>query len=448
MTAPPPTDPERSRPVAPDWWPAVAQARAAGIAAAIAPLGPFALAARIEALIAANAAIHDRACLNLNPATNVMNPAAERALSRGLGPRASLGAPGDKYETGLEAIEEIEVIAMRLACAVFRARHAEVRVPSGAIANLMAFMACCRPGDAVIVPPAAIGGHVTHHTAGAAGLFGLTVHEAPVDAAGFSVDVGSVARIAEAVRPSLITVGGSLNLLPHPVAALAEVARRTGARLLFDAAHLSGPIAGGAWPNPLAEGADLMTMSTYKSLGGPPGGLIVTDDAELARRLDAIAFPGLTANHDSGRVAALALTLADWQAEGAAYAAAMVATARALAAELFRAGLDVYLVDEVATRSHQFALDARSLGGGQTAARQLRRANLLACGIGLPLPEVPGDLQGLRIGTPEIVRLGMSPGDMAELAGLIARGLGPAPEAVAPEVTAFRGRFGGVHYTL
>src|SRR6478752_5239725 len=100
--------------------------------------------------------------------------------------------------------------------------------------------------------------------------------------------------------------------------------------------------AGRAWPNPLRQGAHLMTMSTYKSLGGPAGGLIVTDDAELAERLDHIAYPGLTANFDAGRTAALAVTMLDWKVAGAAYAQRMVSTARRLADELATLSLPVF----------------------------------------------------------------------------------------------------------
>lgn len=263
-------------------------------------------------LIVDNQRIHDEVCLNLNPATNRMNPRAEEMLSARLGSRASLGYPGGKYETGLEAIEQIEVIAAALAARVFHADHAEVRVGSGALANLYAFMACCAPGDTVIAPPPAIGGHVTHHAAGAAGLYGLTTVAAPVDPTGYTVDVDALAGLARAVHPKLITVGGSLNLVPHPVAAIREIADSVGAKVLFDAAHLCGVIAGGAWPNPLDEGAHLMSMSTYKSLGGPAGGLLLANDAELAERIEAIAYPGLTANFDAGRTAALAQTMLDW----------------------------------------------------------------------------------------------------------------------------------------
>ncbi|MBL4768608.1 MAG: serine hydroxymethyltransferase, partial [Rhodobacteraceae bacterium] len=124
------------------------------------------IARRIEALADKNRTIHEQQCFNLNPATNVMNPRAEALLSTGIGSRPSLGYPGDKYEMGLEAIEEIEVISAELCAEVFGAKFAEIRVPSGAIGNLFAFMATCKPGDAIIAPPASIGGHVTHHADG------------------------------------------------------------------------------------------------------------------------------------------------------------------------------------------------------------------------------------------------------------------------------------------
>ncbi|MDZ4133985.1 MAG: aminotransferase class I/II-fold pyridoxal phosphate-dependent enzyme, partial [Paracoccaceae bacterium] len=348
---------------------------------------------------------------NLNPATNVMNPLAEAALSRGLGSRPSLGYPGDKYEMGLEAIEEIEVITAELAAEVFAAKYAEIRVSSGALANLYGFMALTAPGDAIIAPPPAVGGHVTHHAAGCAGLYGLITHDAPVNADGYSVDLDGLRALALRVRPRLITLGGSLNLFPHPVAAVRAIADEAGAHLLFDAAHQCGIIAGGAWANPLAEGAHLMTMSTYKSLGGPAGGLIVTNDAGIAKRLDAIAYPGMTANFDAAKSAALALTLLDWRDFGAGYAQAMVDLAQALARELGALGLPVFAADRGATRSHQFAIEAAGFGGGQTASKTLRRAGFLACGIGLPIAGVAGDLNGLRIGTPELVRRGVTPSD-------------------------------------
>lgn len=430
------------------WVPDACEALVQRVAAEVAAAPLDAIATRLDDAIAWNRAIHDRDCINLNPAANVMNPKAEAALAAGLGSRPSLGYPGDKYEMGLEGIEQIEIIAAELAAEVFGARFVEFRAPSGALANLFAFMATCRPGDAVITPPATIGGHVTHQAPGCAGLYGLQIHPAPVDAAGYTVDVAGVRALARRVRPKLITIGASLNLFPHPVAALRAVADEVGAKLLFDAAHLSGMIAGGAWPNPLAEGAHLLTMSTYKSLAGPPAGLVLTNDAALAEALDHIAFPGMTANYDAGKAAALAITLLDWKAYGGPCAAEMAATARALAAALAARGLEVFAAAHGATTSHQFALRAGPFGGGQTASKRLRRANILACGIGLPEAEVDGDLNGLRLGTCEIVRWGMTVADMETLAGFVARALvgNEAPEAVGEEVTAFRRRFDRVRF--
>lgn len=398
----------------------------------------------ISQLIERSRAIHERDCINLNPATNVMNPRAEAVLSAGLSSRPSLGHPGEKYEMGLEAIEELEIITADLAQRVFGARFAEIRAFSGAMANQMAFMASAQPGDSIIVPPPTIGGHVTHNTDGVAGLYGLKIHEAPIDADNYTVDVDALAAMAEKVRPKLISIGASLNLGPHPVAELRAIADAVGAALLFDAAHLCGVIAGGAWPNPLDDGAHMMTCSTYKSLGGPAGGLLLTNDAAIAERVDAIAYPGLTANFDAGRTTALAITLIDWLEQGEAYAAEMVATASALAHELRDRGVNLAGTVHGPTISHQLAIRSDDVHGngvhGDVA--RLRQANLLTCAIGLP------DGDGVRIGTPEIVRWGMTVAEMPTLAGFIADALAPATDldALAAAVTAFRAPFDTVQF--
>ena len=429
------------------WVPAGPEALIQRLATETAAAPSAQVAARIDRLIADNRQIHERQCFNLNPATNVMNPRAEAALAAGLGSRPSLGYPGDKYEMGLEAIEEIEVIAAELAAETFGAAYAEIRVASGAMANLYAFMALTKPGDTIIAPPGSIGGHVTHHAAGAAGLYGLTIHEAPVDAAGYTVDLDALRDLARRVRPALITLGGSLNLFEHPVAEVRMIADEVGARLMFDAAHQCGIIAGGAWENPLDHGAELMTMSTYKSLGGPPSGLIVTNDAAIAQRLDAIAFPGLTANFDAAKSAALAITLLDWRDFGAAYARGMIGLAQALAEALAGEGLPVFAGKGGYTRSHQFALRAAGIGGGQGASKVLRQAGFLACGIGLPIAPVAGDLNGLRLGTPELVRWGVTEADAPRLAGLIAAALrANDPGALAGEVAEWRASFDRLHF--
>lgn len=419
------------------WLVPAAQAREAEIRASLDGLDVDGLEAFVHDRIGWNARIYDE-CVNLNPAGNVMNPRAEAVLAQGLSSHPSLGHAGAKYETGLEAVEEIEVLAADLACRVFDARHAEIRVGSGALANLYSFMATCRPGDTIIAPPASIGGHVTHHAAGAAGLYGLHVVEAPVDHDGFTIDVDRLRTLAHEVRPALITIGGSMNPYPHPVGAVKEIAAEVGAPLLFDAAHVCGLIAGGVWPNPLTEGADLMTMSTYKSLGGPAGGLVLTNLADLAERIDAIAYPGLTANFDVSVTAALAIALLDWIGCGREYATAMVDTSVALADVLRARGHGV-----TPTRSHQFAVVAAPWGDGDAASQRLRVANVLTSGIGLP---GRAGAAGIRMGTPEIVRWGMTVGDMPELGDLVHRALTGDPLAARPDVESFRRRFTTLHY--
>lgn len=429
------------------WPPAACEDYVMARAAETAAAASAQIADRLDALATENRLIHEKQCFNLNPATNVMNPRAEALLASGVGSRPSLGYPGDKYEMGLEAIEEIEVIAAELCAEVFHARYAEIRVPSGALANLYAFMATSQPGDVIIVPPAAIGGHVTHHEAGCAGLYGLNIHHAPVNADGYTVDLDGLTALARETRPKLITIGGSLNLFSHPVAEIRAIADTIGAKVLFDAAHQCGIIAGRAWPNPLSEGAHLMTMSTYKSLGGPAGGLIVSNDAVIAQRIDAIAFPGLTANFDAAKSAALAMTMLDWRDHGEGYAAEMIRMAQALAEALAAEGVPVFRGDGGFTNSHQFAVRAAAYGGGQAAAKTLRRSGFLACGIGLPIDPVDGDLNGLRIGTPELVRWGMTAEDAPRLANLIARGLTTNdPGALASEVATWRAGFDRLHF--
>jgi glycine hydroxymethyltransferase len=431
-----------------NWVPAGAESYIQSVAAQVAQGSADANEHNLLAFIAENHAIHERQCINLNPATNMMNPKAEALLASGVGSRPSLGYPGDKYEMGLEGIEKIEVMAAELAAEVFNARFAEIRVGSGALANLYVFMMAAKAGDVIIAPPSAIGGHVTHQSAGAAGLYGVITHPAPIDAGGYTVDLKALREDALRLRPKLITIGGSLNLFPHPIAEIRAIADEVGALVMFDAAHMSGMIAGRAWQQPLEEGAHVMTMSTYKSLGGPPSGLILTNDAAIAERLDAIAYPGLTANFDAAKSAALAMTLLDWKVHGRDYARAMAEAAKALAEALAGQGVPVHARDRGMTTSQAFAIEAKDFGGGQKAAKLLRQANVLSCGIGLPIAEVDGDLNGLRLGTPEIVRWGMTAKDMPHVARFISDVLTGkrSAQSVAPEVAAFRSQFSKLHF--
>ena len=399
---------------------------------------------RLTFLADLNKIIHEKDCFNLNPATNVMNPRAESFLSSGIGSRPSLGYPGDKYEMGLEAIEEIEVVASSLVAEIFCSKFAEIRVPSGAMANLFSFMSICKPGDTIIVPPASIGGHVTHHNPGCAGLFGLNIIEAPIDKDYYTVDIDQLRELALKEKPKLITLGGSLNLFEHPVSAVSSIAKEVGARLLFDAAHQCGLIAGKAWKNPLDLGADVVTMSTYKSLGGPPGGAIITNDAGIAEKIDRIAFPGMTANFDAAKSAALAVTMLDWKEFGREYAAEMVLMSKTLASSLEEYDIPIFFGALGHTQSHQFAVLAEEYGGGQQASKLLRKSGFLACGIGLPVQDIEGDMNGVRFGTPELVRWGMKAKHSNKLAELVAKAL--KGDNVSDQVSKWRRTFNKVHF--
>jgi glycine hydroxymethyltransferase len=432
------------------WLPADCAAEIRRIESALGELGSSDdIERRILSLVRVHEQLLDRESLGLNAGTNIMNPRAAVLLSRSLGNRPSLGYPGDKYEMGMEHAAEIEVIAESLVKRLFDAPFAEIRVGSGALANLYAFMATCKPGDRIIAFGPEMGGHATHQTEGAAGLYGLEVHAVPFDHPRMAIDLDRLRSDAKRLRPKLITVAGSLCLYPYPVREIRTIAEEVDAVVLYDAAHMGGMIAGKRFQRPLAEGAHLMTMSTYKAFGGPPSGLVLTTEEELARRIDKIAYPGLTANFDLGKTAALAIAVLDLLEVGDAYAARCISNAQALAASLESRGIAVHRAPErTYTESHHLGLPATPFGGGQRIARRLAEANILVCGIGLPVSPVPGDLNGIRIGTQEVTRLGMDETAMNDVAGLIARMLvkNDRPDRVRNDVIAFRRDYQTLHY--
>jgi glycine hydroxymethyltransferase len=414
-------------------------------------LAPREFEGEVEKVLSQHERFMDHECISLYAGTNIMNPRAARFMSSSVGSRPSLGYPGDKYETGLGYAEQIEIMTVEILKRVFKCRYVEFRVGSGSLANLYAYMACTKPGDRIMALPSSAAGHATHHSGGAAGLYGLEVHSIPFDGARMEVDLAGLEREARRLRPKLIILGGSLALVPYPVHEARRLADELGAYLMFGAAYLSGIIAGGEFQQPLAEGAHLMTCSTYKSFGGPPGGLVLTSEPELAERLDRIAYPGLTANFDLARTAALVVAASDILEFGAEYARTCIANARALAAALVERKAAVHGPPERGyTLSHHVALRAAEYGGGTTASRRLERANLLTSGIGLPLPELSGDYNGLRLGMQEVTRWGMLPGDMPVVAELLCRVLvrGEEPEGVRVDVVAFRGRFQEVGFVV
>ncbi len=408
------------------------------------------LDAELHRLVHAHERLVDRDCINLYAGTNIPNPRASALLGSTLGSRPNLGAPGAKYNKGMMHAEQIEIMLASLLKKLFGARYVEHRVGSGSLANLYAYMATCRPGDTIMAFSDAAAGHPTHREIGAAGLYGLKVEDMPFDAARMDIDANRLRDAARRLRPRLIIVAGSMCLFPYNLRAVREVADEIGAYVLYDAAHMGGLIAGGAFQQPLAEGADLMTGSTYKSFGGPASGMVLTNSPELAERLDRIAFPGLTANFDLGRTAAMVVAVMDLMAFGPSYAKACIANAQSLASAMDKEGIAVFKPSgrDAFTQSQHVALNAIPYGGGNSASTLIEPANILFTSIGLPLPEVPGDANGIRIGTQEITRWGFQPEDMKEIARLTARVLvrKDSAEKVRAEVTAFRHRFQDLHF--
>jgi glycine hydroxymethyltransferase len=210
-------------------------------------------------------------------------------------------------------------------------------------------------------------------------------------------------------------------------------------------------IAGGRLQDPLAEGADLVTFSTYKSFGGPPGGAIVGDDPALMARVADRVYPGLTANYDASRLAPLAVAALDLIEQGPGYAAAMVEVARALGGALAAADVPVLGADRGWTESHHLCVDAAGFGGGVAAARALAPAGIYLSDIGDPRAAGTSSAAAasracLRIGTQEIVRRGFTARDAPALAALVARVLveGEEPAGVRHDAVALRRGLGDV----
>jgi glycine hydroxymethyltransferase len=272
------------------------------------------------------------------------------------------------------------------------------------------------------VLPGWAGGHLSHHEVGAAGIRGLRVVDLPYDLRRLDVDLGALEALLATEQPRLVVVGASLMLHPHDLRPIADLVHDAGSLLLYDASHVAGLVAEGRFQAPLADGADVMTFSTYKSFGGPAGGAIVSDDAGLMERITAAVYPGLTANYDIARLLPLGAAALEHQESAGRYADTCIGLATALADALDAEGLDVVTCDRGRTSSHHVAVDVRQFGGGAEAARRLAAANVLLSEIGFPGPD--RDPAGaIRIGTQTIASQGFRPDEMPAIAAVIAAGL-------------------------
>lgn len=425
-----------------------ARRRVAEVEAEFSGLPSGAVEQSVRGILDAHAEKVDETGIVLYAGTNVMTPAARRYLGSTLETRPSMGYPGDKYQPFVDHIEELEVLVTDLARRAFRADFAEIRIQSGTLANLAVYSTFAESGDTIAVLPEAAGGHISHHECGAPGIRGLKVVDLPYDAEALNVDLDRLPEFLSRHKPKIVVVGASLLLFAHPLARIRDMADEAGAILVYDAAHVDGIISGGHFQQPLAEGAHIVTSSTYKSLGGPSGGMILTNDASLAEKVSATVYPAMTANYNAGRLASLAITLAESLEFGEEYARACIANARRLAGSLEDEGFVVAGARRGFTDSHHVGVDAREFGGGSVAARMLAEAGIYLSGIGVPWQNEGEGYRGIRIGTQEITRRGMSPEDMGSIAGWMGDILFRRrdPTQVAAMVGEFRRRFTSYAY--
>ncbi len=366
--------------------------------------------------------------LQLIASENFTSPAVLAAVGSVLTNKYSEGYPGRRYYGGNRVIDEVEELARRRACALFGAEHANVQPHAGANANLAAYQALLQPGDTVLAMRLDQGGHLTHGSPASITshiwrfvAYGLTPASDDPEAPGEVIDFDQVAALAKTERPKLIVAGATAYprvIDPEP---FREIADSVGALLMFDLAHPAGLVAGGAHPSPVGI-ADVVTLTTHKTLRGPRGGAILCR-ADLAKAIDSAVFPGLQGGPLEHVVAGKAVCFAEAMTPAfRAYAAAVVDNTRALAAGLAAEGIRLV---SGGTDNHLVLVDLRPFDAeltGKEAQEVLDRS-----GITLNRNTIPDDprsafvTSGLRLGAAAETTAGMGPGEMARIAALIAR---------------------------
>ena len=360
--------------------------------------------------------------LQLIASENFTSPAVLEATGTVLTNKYSEGYPGKRYYGGNEVIDEVEDVARERAKALFGAEHANVQPHAGANANMAVYLALLDVGDTVLGLRLDQGGHLTHGSpVNASGkLYRFVAYG--VTASDERIDFDQVCDIARAERPKIIVAGATAYPRIIDSEPFREIADEVGALFMFDAAHIAGLIAGGQHPNPIDAGADVVTLTTHKTLRGPRGGCILST-AALAEKIDKAVFPGLQGGPLDHVIAAKAVAFHEAaQPEFTVYAAQIVRNAVALAKSLAEHGLRLV---SGGTDNHLMLVDLRSFDpelSGKKARLALDRA-----GISLNENTVPDDprppyiASGLRIGTPAVTTQGMDEADMATVGELIHR---------------------------
>jgi len=387
--------------------------------------------------------------LNLIASENRMSPLARALLVSDFNHRYAEGDPYEREYQGSRFIDEVEDLCVKLSSELFKARFVDVRPISGAIANLAVYYALMRPGERLMRLSIPAGGHISSDEMGAAGCRGVKAHDIPFSHEDMNVDLDRMAELVDKVRPRLVTLGGSLMLFPHPVREVKRMVEPYGGLVHYDAAHVLGLMAGGVFQDPLREGADVVTTSTHKTFPGPQGGMVMSDDEGLFRRVKRAIFPGLVSNHHLARLPCLAVTLLEMKVYGEEYARQVVRNAKALAKAMYEHGFKVLCPHKGFTESHQVAVDVSELGGGAMVARMFEEADIIVNRNLLPWDplERAQNPSGIRMGTQEVTRMGMREGEMEVIAELMWRLVrGEDPGRVRAEVHRLVSEFSSVKY--
>ena len=356
--------------------------------------------------------------IELIASENIVSPAVMAAMGSVLTNKYAEGYPGHRYYGGCQYVDEVENIAIARACELFGAKYANVQPHSGAQANLAVYFALLDVGDTVMGMDLSQGGHLTHGSPVNMSGKNYNFVSYGVDENGF-IDYAALAKQVAKVRPKLLVAGASAYPRAIDFEKLAAIAHGYGAMLMVDMAHIAGLVAGGAHQNPVPY-ADVVTTTTHKTLRGPRGGLILTNNEYLAKRINSAIFPGTQGGPLEHIIAAKAVCFGEaLQPAFKEYARKIVENAAALAEALTARG--VKLVSG-GTDNHLMLVD---LTDEACTGKELEH-NLDEVHITANKNTVPGEKRspfvtsGVRLGTPAVTTRGMGPAEMEIIAGCIA----------------------------
>jgi glycine hydroxymethyltransferase len=356
--------------------------------------------------------------IELIASENIVSRAVLEAQGSVLTNKYAEGYPGRRYYGGCEFVDEVERLAIERAKKLFDCKFANVQPHSGANANQAVFFALLQPGDKFLGMDLASGGHLTHGSpVNVSGKWFQPVAYG-VREDNHLIDYDLVAEIAHREKPKLIIAGGSAYSRQIDFKRFREIADSIGAYLMVDMAHYAGLIAGGAYPSPLPH-AHVVTTTTHKTLRGPRGGMILSSDEDLGKKINSAVFPGLQGGPLMHVIAAKAVSFGEaLQPEFKLYAQRVVENARALSARLVQNGL---VVVSGGTDSHLMLVDLRpKRATGKVAEHSLERALITTNKNGIPNdPEKPFVTSGIRLGTPACTTRGFGPAEFRLVADLI-----------------------------